>query len=86
MIRAYDTLAANAAELNELAGEVGGTRGEALMDDCAAMVRRSACIILLHNRCCCCWIPDTWTGSEGGRTQGHGFGVRHGLLRKALST
>ncbi len=37
--RLYDTLAANAMELNEVAGELGGARGEALMDKCAAMVR-----------------------------------------------
>ncbi len=40
LVRMYDTLLANAGELNELAAEVGGARGEALMDDCAAKVRR----------------------------------------------
>ena len=39
MIRLYDTLTSNVTELNELAGDVGGVLGEALMDDCAAKVR-----------------------------------------------
>lgn len=34
--RLYDTLVANATELNDLAAEVGGARGEVLMDECAA--------------------------------------------------
>ena len=42
MVRLYDTLAVNAAELGDLAAELGGARGEALMDECAAKVRRAA--------------------------------------------
>ena len=34
--RLYDTLCSNAAELNEVAAAVGGARGEALLDECAA--------------------------------------------------
>lgn len=36
--RLYDTLVANATELNDLAGEVGGAAGESIMDDCAAKI------------------------------------------------
>ena len=38
VVRLYEVLAANANDLNDLAAEVGGARGEALMDDCAAKV------------------------------------------------
>ena len=37
-MRLYDTLAVNAGELSDLAAELGGARGEALMDECAAKV------------------------------------------------
>jgi hypothetical protein len=49
--RLFDTLAANATELNELAAEVGGAKGEALMDSCAARVahfRAARCLYVAH--------------------------------------
>lgn len=50
--RLYDTLVANATELNDLAGEIGGARGEALMDDCAAKIahyQAARCVYLSHS-------------------------------------
>lgn len=49
--RVYDTLLANAMELNELAGEIGGTAGENLMDDCTAKTaefKAAKCLYTAH--------------------------------------
>ena len=38
VVRIYETLISNATELNALAGDVGGTAGESLMDECSAYI------------------------------------------------
>ena len=49
--RLYDTLIANASELNDLAAEVGGTRGETLLEDCSAKIghyQAARCLYVAH--------------------------------------
>lgn len=49
--RLYDTLVTNATELNDLAAEVGGTQGEALMEECAAKLayfQAARCLYSAH--------------------------------------
>ncbi len=41
MVRVYDMHLSHIKELAEVAGQVGGASGEALLDECAAKVRRS---------------------------------------------
>jgi hypothetical protein len=51
--RLYDTLVANATELNDLAAEVGGARGEALMEECTAKLgyfQAARCLYTAHAR------------------------------------
>eukprot|EP00887_Chlorella_sp_A99_P002852 scaffold6.g2852.t1 len=52
VVRLYETLAANVADLNEVAAEVGGAQGEALMDACSAQLAHFAaarCLYLAHS-------------------------------------
>ncbi|GAB4820832.1 hypothetical protein N2152v2_007878 [Parachlorella kessleri] len=52
VVRLYDTLLANVGELNELAAELGGARGEALMDACAAQAAQyqaARCLYVAHS-------------------------------------
>jgi signal recognition particle subunit SRP68 len=49
--RLYDTLVANASELNDLAAAVGGAAGETLMDDCTAKIahyQAARCLYAAH--------------------------------------
>lgn len=57
--RLYDTLVANASELNDLAAAVGGAGGEALMDECAAKMahyQAARCLYAAH----ACLAASQW--------------------------
>jgi signal recognition particle subunit SRP68 len=57
--RLFDTLVANASELNDLAAAVGGAAGETLMDDCTAKTahyQAARCLYAAH----ACLAGDQW--------------------------